>query len=178
VQDAVLPAVADSGLPLILAASRELEPAYRGVNDHPRLLEKGIEAHPGSLETDELESRARRILDEHYARELDRWREDFGTHRSNGRATSRLKDVARAASTGAVADLMFDMDDALEGSIDEDGEVHEAEAAGPSTYGLVDEIAVRVLRGGGTVHAVRREDLLDGSPVAAVLRYPLDPVPS
>lgn len=173
VQGAVLAAIGDSELPLILAASRELEPAYREINDHDGLLSRGIDVHPGSLDVDDLESRARAILDEHYAEKLTVWREQFGTHRSNGRATSRIAEVAHAATVGAVEELLFDMDDTREGSIDEDGIVHAAEEAGPTTYGLIDEIAVRVLRNGGTVRAVRNRDLLDGSPVAAVLRYPL-----
>jgi len=38
---------------------------------------------------------------------------------------------------------------------------------------LVDEIAARVLRTGGTVKAVRSDDLPDDSPVAATFRGPL-----
>jgi hypothetical protein len=38
---------------------------------------------------------------------------------------------------------------------------------------VVDEIARRVWRTGGTVLAVRREDVPGGGPAAAILRYPL-----
>ena len=53
------------------------------------------------------------------------------------------------------------------------GTITIAREPGPTTYGLVDETAVRVLRTGGTVKAVRREDLPDDSPVAATFRGPL-----
>lgn len=172
-QDAVLHRIGHSSLPLILAASDDLEPAYRDINTHAGLLDRGIDAHPNSLTLDELASRARAILDEHYRRDLHEWRENFGTQRSNGRATTKLKEVARAATAAAVAELHFDIDSTLEGSIDDMGVLHRADAAGPTTYNVVDEIAARVLRSGGTVRAVRNEDLLDGSPVAAVLRFPV-----
>lgn len=173
VQDAVLQQVGESTLPMILVASRDLEPAYRAVNSYVGLLETGIDAHPESLTTDELDARARTILDEHYAGELAEWRERFGTQRSNGVATSQLSEAARAATASAVEELLFDMDSTLEGSIDDVGVVHPVDEPGPTSYGIVDEIAVRVLRSGGTVKAVRAGDLPDDTPVAAMLRYPL-----
>ena len=41
------------------------------------------------------------------------------------------------------------------------------------TYGVVDEIARRVLLHGGQVLAVRAEDVPGGGPLAAILRYAL-----
>jgi hypothetical protein len=98
VQDAVLPHVSDSTMPMILAASVDLEPAYRAVNSYRGLLDQGIRANPEAFSTDELNSRARAILDAHYAAKLADWRERFGTLRSNGLATSQLSEVARAAT--------------------------------------------------------------------------------
>ena len=40
-------------------------------------------------------------------------------------------------------------------------------------YGVVDEIARRVLLAGGRVLAVRRGDVPGGGPAAAILRYPV-----
>lgn len=173
VQDEVLKQIPDQASPLILAASHNFAPAYRAINSHQGFLDEGIDVNPEALSPGELEERARGLLDEHYKKDLSQWRERFGTERSNGRATSRLKEVAYAATAAAVEELLFNMDDTSEGTIDEQGVVHPAEP-GPSTYGLVDEIAARVLGTGGTVRAVRNEDLIDGSPVAAILRYPLD----
>ena len=72
-----------------------------------------------------------------------------------------------------MSELCFDLEStALEGSIDDAGAIHPATGATHTTYGLIDELAVRVLRTGGTVRAVRKGDLPDDSPVAAILRYP------
>ncbi len=171
IQDAVLDQIGDETLPLILAATRDLEPAYRAINTYSGLLETGIEAHPSSLTVDDLNARARTILDEHYAQELADWREQFGTQRSNGLATSQLSEVARAATAAAVDELLFDMDSTLEGIIDDAGVVHEVSEPDAEHYGIVDEIAARVLRSGGTVRAVRAGDLPDDTPVAASLRF-------
>lgn len=170
VQDAVLAAIGSAGAPLVLAAAADLEPAYREVNSYQNLLETGIDANPASLSREELESRARVILAEHYASGLAKWRERFGSLRAHGRASSQLSDVAHAASAGLVDTLLFDLESTEEGTIDDAGSLTLADAPGPTTYGLVDELVARVLRTGGTVMAVREEDLPDDSPVAATFR--------
>ncbi|HEV7812435.1 MAG TPA: hypothetical protein VGO99_05660 [Leifsonia sp.] len=173
IQEAVLGRISDSSLPMILAATDDMKRAYRVINTYPFLLDHGIDVHPDSLTPDDLDARAREILDEHYRSELSEWREHFGTQRSHGRATSKLDEVARAATAAAIEELLFDMESTIEGSIDGMGVLKTADDAGPSTYNVVDEIAARVLRSGGKVRAVRNKDLVDGSPVAALLRFPV-----
>ena len=171
-QDAVVARI-PRGAPLILAASDDLEPAYRAVNTHTALLDKTIPVHPNALNAARLGEEVRVILDERHADVLGQWRERFGTLRSEGLATSRLTEAATAATEAAVDTLHFDMDDTAEGTIDEFGRITHAPEPGPDTYALVDEIAARVLRSGGSVRAVRRSDLPDGAPVAATLRFRL-----
>jgi hypothetical protein len=173
IQDAVLERIGDNRLPLILAASADFGPSYRSVNSYPKLLPDGISVHPDSLNRDELDSRAKVILGKHYQAELVQWRENFGTKRSQGLATSKFDKVARAAAAAAIAVLHFDVESTVEGTIDDQGVVTKADEPGPDTYPLVDELASRVLRSGGTVMAVRNRDLIDGSPVAATLRFPI-----
>ena len=170
IQDAVLDVIVDPTAPLVLSAASDLEPAYREVNTHKGLLEKGIDANPTSLSLEDLESRGRAILDEHYSAGLAVWREDFGTKRANGKASADLSDVARAATAGQVDTLLFDLESYDEGSIDDAGVITFADAPGPTTYGLLDEVAARVLRTGGTVKAVRRADLPDDAALAATFR--------
>src|SRR3546814_18662973 len=52
-----------------------------------------------------------------------------------------------------------DIDQVVPGRMDEDGAVAFAEEASASTYGLVDEIASRVIATGGRVIAVRKADI-------------------
>ena len=172
VQDAVLDRIEDSSLPLILAASRELEPAYRAINRYPQLAEQGIETNPEALTPAKLTERARAVLDGLYREEIAAWGERFERQRNKDRATSDLGHVARAATASAIKELLFDMNSALEGWIGDDGALHLDDSAPSTTYGVIDEIAARVLRSGGTVRAVRAADVPNGSPVAAILRYP------
>lgn len=170
VLDAVLTAIGDARDPLVLAAAADLEPAYREVNTYRGLLDRGIDANPASLSEDELAARGRAMLEEHGAAQLAQWREQFGTLEANGRASTQLSDVARAASTGLVDTLLFDLASVQEGTIDEAGTVTMADEPGADTYSIVDELAARVLRLGGTARAVRSDDLPGKTPVAATFR--------
>ena len=48
-----------------------------------------------------------------------------------------------------------------------------AEAGDAGGYGVVDEIAARVIGNGGRVLSVRQADIPGGRPLAAILRYPM-----
>lgn len=175
VQETVLPHL-DGDHPLLLAGTAELEPAYRAINTYPRLLEEGLDVHPAALDAAEAARRARALLDASYAAEVAAWRERQGNETSRGRATTSLPEVALAATVGQVSELRFDMDCDLEGEIDGDGVLQLADQPGPTTYAVVDEIAARVLAAGGAVYALRSDDLVDDSPVAAILRAPLEAI--
>ena len=170
VQEAVLAAIAEDRAPLVLAATSDLDPAYREVNSYDGLLEKGIHMNPASLDDAALAAHARAVIDEHQSAKLADWRETFGTRQANGRASSQLSDIAQAAWSGQVEHLLFDLDCADEGTIDEYGRITHAADASAKTYRIVDEIAAQVLRTGGVVRAVRADDLPDDSPAAATFR--------
>jgi hypothetical protein len=66
------------------------------------------------------------------------------------------------------------MDESVPGLVDEaDGALTLEGSGDAANYGVVDEIARRVLLGRGRVLAVRREDIPGGGPAAAILRYPV-----
>ncbi|MDI2099703.1 hypothetical protein [Ruicaihuangia caeni] len=194
VQDAVLERVNGSELPLILSASPKFESAYRSVNTYPHLLERSIEPNPESLTGADLTERARIVLDELHRQQLEEWRQRYEQYRDRDCATGDLGHVAKAAAAGAVEELMFDIEAVVEGWIDSDGALHVDEGAGENAevgedaselmvtdagahggaprLSVLDDIACRVLRASGRVIAARAEDLPNGSPVAAMLRYP------
>ena len=65
------------------------------------------------------------------------------------------------------------MDAVVLGTVDDnDGTVVFADKADALNYGIVDEIARRVLQSGGRVVAARRTDVPGGGDLAAILRYP------
>jgi hypothetical protein len=112
-------------------------------------------------------------LDDLYARELSELRDRFELRFDQDRASTDVATVARAATYGSVDTVFVDIDRKVPGYVDDEtGAVTFTEDDAVS-YGVVDEIARRVLLSGGRVLAVRAPDVPGGGAVAAILRYAL-----
>ena len=170
---ALRPVLAGRDTPLILAAVAPLASLYPIVNTYARLLPTVINESPDHTKNEELAQKSIKVLDEAYAAEIASVRALFEIRAGQGRTAIDLTDAARAATFGAVDTLLVDIDEVVPGFIDEKGVVTLATSADAKTYGVVDEIASRVLTSGGRVLAVRRNDIPGNQGLAAILRYPI-----
>jgi hypothetical protein len=163
-----------SETPLILAASENLAAIYRSVNSYPHLAATGIVDSPETLGDAALAERARGVLDGLYAGQVAAWAESFAQRRQQGRGVTDIAEAARAAVRGAIDSALVDIDVVVPGLLDEaTGAITLAATDDATNYGVVDEIARRIIQAGGRVMAVRRADIPGGHPIAAILRYPL-----
>ncbi len=169
VDRAVRAALRGHDQPVVLAAAEPLAGVFRSVSTLGTLAEHQMTGNPEHTPDHELTTAARAILDEIYASEVRELGELFALRASQGRAVSDLADVARAATFGAVDVLLVDIDQVVPGRVDEDGGVTLSDE--PGSYGVVDEIARRVLLASGRVVAVRADDVPGGHVAAAILRY-------
>jgi hypothetical protein len=168
------PILAGRETPLILAATEPLGPIFRTVCTYPALAEEAIATSPDHLSDRELAGAARPVLDRLYAAQVDAARELFQTRLGQRRATTDIGEVARGATKGAVELLLVDIDHALPGTVDDiDGTVLLASAPSVASYDVIDEIAGRAIVTGSRFLGVRRQDIPDGAPLAATLRYPI-----
>lgn len=173
VDAALRPLLVGRSKPLILAATEPVASIFRTVNAYPHLLAQTIASSTDRWTPAELADAARPILDAHYAAEIEEQKALFATRTGDRRTTTDIADAARAATFGQVDTLFADIDEIVHGTVDDEtGEVVFGEE-GPDTYGIVDEIAVRVLKNGGRVLAVRRADIPGEGSLAAILRFPI-----
>jgi hypothetical protein len=174
VEEALRPTLSGLDLPLILAASEPLVSIFRSVSTYPHLARPVIAGNPDTKSDGELAEASRRVLDELYADELRELRSRYQERVPQGRASDDLAAIARAATFGAVDTAFVDIDETVPGFVDEaDGALRLEDADDAVNYGVVDEIARRVLLARGRVLAVRRDDIPGGGPAAAILRYPV-----
>lgn len=161
-------------VPLILAAAQPIDSIFRAVNTYPHLAGPTIEGSPEGRSDGELGEAARAILDSIYAEELRDLGEVFDERSAAGRTAVEINDLGRAATFGAVDTLFVDIDVSVPGTVDEEtGAVTVDGEDGPGDYGVVDEIARRVILADGTVLAVRAAEVPGDGPAAAILRYPV-----
>jgi hypothetical protein len=174
VQDALRPLLTGLDLPLILAATEPLASIFRSVSTYPHLAGPVIAGNPDTKTDAELAEESRRVLDQLYAEELSELRDRYAQRVPQGRASDDLAAIARAATVGAVDTAFVDIDESVPGYVDEaDGALTLDSADDAANYGVVDEIARRVLLARGRVLAVRRDDIPGHGPAAAILRYPV-----
>ena len=164
--------LAGSEVPLVLATAGSLGPIYRSVNSYPHLAAEPLEGNPELLSDADLAQRARAVLDRLYRDRIVAWQALYATREAQGRATTDIAHAARAATFGAVDTLLVDIDETIPGTVEEGtGVVAFADEAGAASYGVVDEIARRVILAQGKVLGVRKDDIPHGRSLAAILRY-------
>lgn len=174
IEEALRPTLSGLDLPLILAGTEPLQSIFRTVSTYPHLAPGFIRGNPDEISDADLAAESRSVLDELYARELADLRSLYEARAAQGRASDDMGAIARAATFGAVDTAFVDIDETVPGFVDDEtGALTLDEDDDAVNYGVVDEIARRVLLTRGRALAVRREDIPGGGPVAAILRYPV-----
>ena len=159
-------------IPLFLVADTALGASYRTINSYPGLAPFGVDRSPDDMSDADMAAHARGLLDRLHSDEVAAVRALHAERNSSGRSTTDIAQAARAATMGAIAILLVDIDTTVPGTIDEQsGAVRFAETESAANYCLIDEIARRALLSGARVLAVRAADLPGDTPLAAILRY-------
>ncbi|HAM26322.1 MAG TPA: hypothetical protein DCP11_06310 [Microbacteriaceae bacterium] len=177
VDRALRPVLADSDRPLILAAAEPLASIFRSVSSSTRLVESTIPGNPEERSAGELAAAAAPILDEQHAAELAAQAARFDESASRGLADGTLDGVALAATSKAIDTLFVDIDRRMPGAVDEvTGAVTRTDGDDASHYDVIDEIVRRALSSDARVLAVRGPEVPGAGPVAAILRFAVQPL--
>lgn len=171
VDNVLRPFMLQSKAPLILVCAEPLVSLYRAVASVPTLIGETVFISPDRLSVSELVALARPVLDNHYAEGLKTVKQLFEERAGQRRVVTDIAEAARAATYGMVSLLLVDFNKVVTGTIDEGGRL--ALGDKPGHYGVIDEIVKRSLACGAKILAVREDDMVGTSGVAAVLRYPL-----
>ncbi len=171
VDEALRPLLIHSDSPLILISTEPLASIYRSVSSLINLVDETVFTSPDRITVSELVALGRPVLDKHNAAQLNEVKEKFEVRAGQNRVVTDLTDIARAATYGMISLLLVDFDDSVAGTIDDNGKL--TLTSEPGAYGVIDEVVKRSLACGAKVLAVRKEDMIGNTGVAAILRYTL-----
>jgi hypothetical protein len=173
VDQALRAGLAGQRAPMALAAAEPLASIFRAVNSYPRLIDETIIGNPEELTDAQIADAALPVLERLHQRDLAAAIALYDEQKPQ-RATTDIAEVARAATFGAISQLVVDLDAFVPGRVsDTDGEVSYAEPDTTGIYSVVDEVARRAVCSGAHVLGARREELPGNAPLVAILRYPL-----
>lgn len=163
--------LAGQSTPLVLAANEPLASMFRSVNSYPGLVQEMIPGNPNLLSDAQLEDAALPVLHRLYGRKLRAALARFDQLKPR-RATTDVSYAAHAVTAGAIDELLIDLDAVIPGVVSEiDGSVTYASSDDAEVYSVVDEIARRALYTDARVLGARRDELPNGAPLVAILRY-------
>jgi hypothetical protein len=158
--------------PLVLAGVDFLFPIYRGINSYNYLMDKGVEGNPEILKPEELQQHAWEVVEPYFANaqqdEVEKFNREFGT----GHASNNVEEIVRATANGRVDSLFVTIGKQVWGFYNprsEEVHVHEKVEAGDDD--LLDVAAIQTILHGGTVFAVKEDEIPGGSMIAANFRY-------
>ena len=158
--------------PLVLAVVEYLLPLYRRASSYGHVLDEAVVGSPDGVPDHDLHARAWAIVDRRVqagrAAELERYRELA----AKGRASADLGEIVAALRQARVEVLFVVENEAVWGRADDaDGEWLVHASPKPGDEDLLDRAAADVLRTGGTVYSLPREQFPAPQPHAAIMRF-------
>lgn len=161
-----------SGLPLILAALPEHHNLFHKVSNILSLLPAGIDVNPKSVETDELEKRAWKVMEPYYNGIIDKACDVYQQAKSKGTGSDSISDVAAAAAAGRVDTLIIEADRQIPGKIINDtGSIEKGDLENPEMDDLLDDLGELVTKMGGKVMVIPHDKMPTHTGIACVFRY-------
>lgn len=162
----------DKKAPLVLAGVEYLHPIYRETNEYPHLVSEGIAGNPELRKPEELQEEALPIVEPLFAQAIQQAGDRYKELAAAGKASHDVKEAVPAAYYGRVDELFVAVGVQQWGHFDPETstvQMHPDEEAGDED--LLNLAAVQTILNGGTVYAVKPEEVPDKAAIAAVFRY-------
>ncbi len=178
IDNGVRDVLAGENAPLVLAGVGYYLPIYRSANKYPHLVEDNIAAgNPEHLHPKELHEKTWTIVEPIFAEAQQDAVDQFHQRHGNGGglASADLHEIIPASVFSRVDTLFVPIGKHFWGHYDAEEnavELHEEQEAGDED--LLNFATVHTYLNGGTVHALRTENMPIDDPIAATFRFPAD----
>jgi len=158
--------------PLVLAGVDYLLPIYREANSYSKVIEEGVAGNPEGLKPKELQKEAWRLVEPYFLKVQQEATAQYRQLAGGDRASNKIEKIIPVALDGRIDLLFVAVGVQRWGTFDPvTFSIHLHEEPGPGDEDLLDFAALHTLLNGGTVYAVKPEEVPDEAPVAAVFRY-------
>jgi hypothetical protein len=159
-------------VPLVLAGVDYLFPIYKETNRYPHLLEQGIPGNPEGLKSEDLLKQAWNIVEPIFLDAQEGAKIQYVQASESKQTADTLEEIVPGAYNGRINTLFVAVGIQQWGTFDpENHRVHPHLDANPGDEDLLDFAAVHTFLNGGTVYALRPEEMPNEKTIAAICRY-------
>lgn len=164
--------VKEEQVPLVLAGVAYLFPIYREANTHPYLVDEGVTGNPEGLSAKDLHERAWSIIEPLFQKAEREAVEKYKRFADTEKTSCDVRKIVPDSYHGRVDLLFVAVGVQHWGSFDADNDmVHLHKQEQPGDADLLDFAAIQTFLHGGSVYAVKPQQIPDEAPLAAVFRY-------
>jgi hypothetical protein len=161
-----------TGLPLVLAALPQYHRRFRSVSANPMLADAALDTYPPDMLNESLRERAWEAMRPRYRARLAALCDTYAAAKPDDLATDDVAKAGRAAAESRVATLLIEAERMIPGQLDVNtGDVTFSDPDRSGNHDLLDDLGEQVLRTGGDVVVVPREDMPSSTGVAATFRF-------
>lgn len=158
--------------PLVLAGVDYLHPIYREANGYPYLIDSGIIGNPEPLGPQQLHERAWEIVEPYFLEIQRQALKRFEELKSTDQASLSLEEIIPEAAHGRVEHLFVALDEQRWGTYDpQTAQVTVHAEPQPGDEELLQFACSQVIVNGGSVYAMKQQDLPEKGQMAAIFRY-------
>jgi len=158
--------------PLILAGVTEAIAEYRKVNSYSRLLDQAASGNPDPKSNKEIKDEGWKVIKSYFLKDMYDDIERFGNLSGSEKQSDNLGKIVEAAYYGKVESLFVPLGEHSWGWFDMERDVvHHSKGPKNGEHDLINMAAIKTLTQSGNVYALDREDMPNGSSIAAIFRY-------
>ncbi|MDZ7716458.1 MAG: hypothetical protein U5J95_09625 [Balneolaceae bacterium] len=158
--------------PLILAGVNEAIAIYKKVNHYGRLMENTIDSNPDPLSDDEINQEGWKIIKSYFLKDMYSDIDRFGDLTGSDKHSDNLTHIVEASYYGKVDSLFVPIGEQSWGWFDQERDtVHHSSKQQAGEHDLINMAAIKTMSQGGNVYALDKQEMPNGSFVAAIFRY-------
>lgn len=158
--------------PLLLAGIDEAVAIYKNVNHYSRLMDNAILGNPDPKSNEEVKDEGWKEIESYFLKDMYDDMDRYGNLLGSDRQSDNLTKIVEAAYYGKIESLFVPIGEHSWGWFDMERDVvhHSAEPQN-GEHDLINMAAIKTLTQSGNVYALDKDDMPNGTSIAAIFRY-------
>lgn len=158
--------------PLVLTGVSEAVAVYKNVNHYSRLMDESIIENPDPKSNTEIKDAGWKVIESFFLQDMYDDVHRFGDLTGSDKQSNNLTQIVEAAYYGKIDSLFVPVGEHSWGWFDQERDVvHHSTEQKNGEHDLINMSAIKTLTQSGNVYALDKDDMPDGSSVAAIFRY-------